>query len=113
MVQASDFYEIIASSNEFCGSANPGSCSKFDSENGSWLKSLPQSDRFIGDIDLPEGMYTCITMSRPVCDSLRGNPDQEPLLQESKRRFVLFPIQYPEVNTSNDFIRLNADNELM
>jgi len=25
--------------------------------------------------------------------------DQEPLLIETKRRFVLFPIQYPEVRT--------------
>ncbi|EJD01448.1 ribonucleotide reductase small subunit [Fomitiporia mediterranea MF3/22] len=33
--------------------------------------------RFVGDVDLPE--------------------DQEPLLVESKRRFVLFPIQYHEI----------------
>lgn len=33
--------------------------------------------RFVGDIDLPES--------------------QEPLLMESKRRFVLFPIQYHEI----------------
>ncbi|KAI5119890.1 hypothetical protein M0805_003694 [Coniferiporia weirii] len=33
--------------------------------------------RFVGDVDLPE--------------------DQEPLLMESKRRFVLFPIQYQEI----------------
>ncbi|KAH8118581.1 ribonucleotide reductase small subunit [Phellopilus nigrolimitatus] len=33
--------------------------------------------RFVGDVDLPE--------------------DQEPLLMESKRRFVLFPIQYHEI----------------
>lgn len=43
--------------------------------------------RFVGDIDLPES--------------------EEPLLKESKRRFVLFPIQYNEVSihplTSEDF----------
>ncbi|GLB33688.1 putative ribonucleotide reductase small subunit [Lyophyllum shimeji] len=33
--------------------------------------------RFVGEIDLPE--------------------HEEPLLKESKRRFVLFPIQYPEI----------------
>ncbi|KAK7049620.1 Ribonucleotide-diphosphate reductase (RNR), small subunit [Paramarasmius palmivorus] len=33
--------------------------------------------RFVGDIELPES--------------------EEPLLKESKRRFVLFPIQYPEI----------------
>ncbi|KAJ3567787.1 hypothetical protein NP233_g6137 [Leucocoprinus birnbaumii] len=34
-------------------------------------------ERFVGDIDLPE--------------------EKEPLLKESPRRFVLFPIQYPEI----------------
>ncbi|ESK81647.1 ribonucleotide reductase small subunit [Moniliophthora roreri MCA 2997] len=33
--------------------------------------------RFVGDVELPES--------------------EEPLLKESKRRFVLFPIQYPEI----------------
>ncbi|KAL0582033.1 Ribonucleotide-diphosphate reductase (RNR), small subunit [Marasmius crinis-equi] len=33
--------------------------------------------RFVGDVELPES--------------------EEPLLQETKRRFVLFPIQYPEI----------------
>ncbi|THU96006.1 beta subunit of ribonucleotide reductase [Dendrothele bispora CBS 962.96] len=33
--------------------------------------------QFVGEVDLPE--------------------DEEPLLQETKRRFVLFPIQYPEI----------------
>ncbi|KAL0578978.1 Ribonucleotide-diphosphate reductase (RNR), small subunit [Marasmius crinis-equi] len=33
--------------------------------------------RFVGDVDLPE--------------------NEEPLLRETKRRFVLFPIQYPEI----------------
>ncbi|KAK7695486.1 hypothetical protein QCA50_000122 [Cerrena zonata] len=78
MVQASDFYEIIASSNEFCSDcAGPGPCPKTSFNTDSWLKSLAASDRFVGEVDLPE--------------------DQEPLLQESKRRFVLFPIQYPEI----------------
>jgi ribonucleoside-diphosphate reductase subunit M2 len=35
--------------------------------------------RFVGDVDLPES--------------------EEPLLKESKRRFVLFPIQYNEVSS--------------
>ncbi|KAF5364247.1 hypothetical protein D9756_000736 [Leucocoprinus leucothites] len=68
------------------------------------------SKRFVGDINLPE--------------------EQEPLLKESQRRFVLFPIQYPEIwrfykkaqasfwtveeiNLSNDLMdwstRLNSD----
>ncbi|KXN83734.1 Ribonucleoside-diphosphate reductase small chain [Leucoagaricus sp. SymC.cos] len=66
--------------------------------------------RFVGDIDLPE--------------------EQEPLLKESQRRFVLFPIQYPgvwrfykkaqasfwtveEIDLSNDLMdwthRMNSD----
>lgn len=36
--------------------------------------------RFVGDVDLPES--------------------EEPLLKESRRRFVLFPIQYNEVSAS-------------
>ena len=39
--------------------------------------------RFVGDIDLDE--------------------KDEPLLKESKRRFVLFPIQYNEVRTTRAF----------
>jgi hypothetical protein len=62
---------------------------------------MTQSDRdkkcrFVGEVDLPE--------------SERGDPvyphnhthrmcqDLEPLLVESRRRFVLFPIQYPDVS---------------
>jgi ribonucleoside-diphosphate reductase subunit M2 len=37
----------------------------------------PSRQRFVGAVDLPE--------------------DQEPLLKESPQRFVLFPIQYPEI----------------
>lgn len=39
--------------------------------------------RFVGDVDLDE--------------------KDEPLLKESKRRFVLFPIQYNEVRTTRTF----------
>ncbi|PBL00321.1 hypothetical protein ARMGADRAFT_1006538 [Armillaria gallica] len=41
----------------------------------SYLDDLRQ--RYVGEVDLPES--------------------EEPLLKESKRRFVLFPIQYPEI----------------
>ncbi|KAH9179903.1 ribonucleotide reductase small subunit [Lactarius sanguifluus] len=41
------------------------------------VEELDLRKRFVGDIDLPES--------------------QEPLLMESKRRFVLFPIQYHEI----------------
>ncbi|KAI0036045.1 ribonucleotide reductase [Vararia minispora EC-137] len=40
-------------------------------------RTLPDHERFVGDIQLPE--------------------NQEPLLRESKKRFVLFPIQYNEI----------------
>lgn len=42
--------------------------------------------RFVGDVELDE--------------------KDEPLLKESKRRFVLFPIQYNEVRTTRAFLRL-------
>jgi ribonucleoside-diphosphate reductase subunit M2 len=45
--------------------------------------------RFVGEVDLPES--------------------EEPLLKESKRRFVLFPIQYNEVRTRVDAPLLLAD----
>jgi|SRR6267154_4665148 len=49
--------------------------------------------RFVGDVDLPESMSAnCVNHS-----FLMFYAGQEPLLVESKRRFVLFPIQYHEV----------------
>lgn len=50
--------------------------------------------RFVGDVDLPES--ECYS-SWCVGLCLMSVTDQEPLLIESKRRFVLFPIQYHEV----------------
>lgn len=41
-----------------------------------------------------------LSMKKEVaCTPADTLPDLEPLLTESKRRFVLFPIQYPEVRT--------------
>ena len=51
--------------------------------------------RFVGDIDLPESMLACCSLSCWISCPAIG---QEPLLMESKRRFVLFPIQYHEVS---------------
>jgi ribonucleoside-diphosphate reductase subunit M2 len=52
--------------------------------------------QFVGDVDITEGSHRSLSPS-----ATRSNEDprldQEPLLIESKRRFVLFPIQYPEV----------------
>lgn len=49
--------------------------------------------RFVGDVDLPESRSaSCVSYS-----FLMSHEGQEPLLMESKRRFVLFPIQYHEV----------------
>ncbi|KAF8222759.1 hypothetical protein L208DRAFT_1412967 [Tricholoma matsutake] len=53
-------------------SLKPKPIEKLGSLNGNSLQR-----RFVGDVDLPE--------------------HEEPLLKESKRRFVLFPIQYPEI----------------
>ena len=55
----------------------------------------PSRQRFVGAVDLPECVY-----SYNVEFSLEFIPPaEEPLLKESQRRFVLFPIQYPEVCT--------------
>jgi hypothetical protein len=51
--------------------------------------------RFAKEVDLPERerrLYRSPTTTLTVCRGL------EPLLKESTRRFVLFPIQYPDVS---------------
>jgi ribonucleoside-diphosphate reductase subunit M2 len=54
--------------------------------------------RFVGDVDLPESMSAhCVSYL-----FLMSHVGEEPLLIESKRRFVLFPIQYHEVILSLD-----------
>lgn len=51
--------------------------------------------RFVGDIDLPESLlFSLVKPPKRLSVPYAG---EEPLLKESKRRFVLFPIQYPEV----------------
>jgi ribonucleoside-diphosphate reductase subunit M2 len=50
---------------------------------------------FVGDVDLPERLFACIPTSFQIDPELIA--DEEPLLKESKRRFVLFPIQYHEI----------------
>jgi len=56
-------------------------------------QELDVRKRFVGDVDLPESMSAhCVSYS-----ILMSHAGQEPLLMESKRRFVLFPIQYHEV----------------
>lgn len=51
--------------------------------------------RFVGDIDLPEGMHHLPLMSFLPTQS--HATEQEPILKESTRRFVHSSIQYPEV----------------
>lgn len=52
--------------------------------------------RFVGDVELPESAFH-ITTSILALTYEQCATDQEPLLMDSKRRFVLFPIQYHEV----------------
>ncbi|KAI0049637.1 hypothetical protein FA95DRAFT_1556730, partial [Auriscalpium vulgare] len=49
--------------------------------------------RFVGDVHLPERARLCL----PNHACAQSPLDLEPLLAESKRRFVLFPIQYTDV----------------
>ncbi|KAH8106114.1 putative ribonucleotide reductase small subunit RnrA [Cristinia sonorae] len=88
-----DHFVVIASSSELC-SAEPSCQSAQRRPNGSFkivspipaknyangsinVSSISVKDRFVGEIDIPE--------------------EQEPLLKESKHRFVLFPIQYHDI----------------
>lgn len=50
--------------------------------------------KFVGEVDLPE----CKSSSRAIYSTFLLFAGEEPLLKESKRRFVLFPIQYHEVS---------------
>jgi len=50
--------------------------------------------KYVGEVDLPES--TLCFQSRRVCPN--SHLGEEPLLKESRRRFVLFPIQYHEVS---------------
>jgi ribonucleoside-diphosphate reductase subunit M2 len=63
-------------------------------------QELDLRKRFVGDVDLPESMSAkCVSNL-----FLMSHAGQEPLLTESKRRFVLFPIQYHEVFFSLDHL---------
>ena len=67
-----------------------------DSElESSEREGLDLRKRFVGDVDLPESasFASCV-----IHWLLTVRIGQEPLLMESKRRFVLFPIQYHEVS---------------
>jgi len=55
---------------------------------------LPIRRKFEGDVDLPESMSN---LSWLFFDILTSSLGEEPLLKESRRHFVLFPIQYHEV----------------
>jgi hypothetical protein len=51
--------------------------------------------RFTGEVDLPESERRVSYQSH---DHTHWGKDLEPLLAESRRRLVLFPIQYPDVS---------------
>jgi hypothetical protein len=53
-------------------------------------------NKFVGDVDLPESLSTIYAL-RWYHINLSLFSGEEPLLKESRRRFVLFPIQYHEV----------------
>lgn len=53
--------------------------------------------QFVGDVDITEGLFVARCIRKGSLNVMLYL-DQEPLLIESKRRFVLFPIQYPEVD---------------
>lgn len=68
----------------------------FEDESKPALTLDELRQRFVGDVELPEGTPKS-TRLNVFPDLAHVLSDQEPLLMETKRRFVLFPIQYPEV----------------
>jgi hypothetical protein len=54
-----------------------------------------EDDWFVDYVDLPEGIH----LPFPPDDILPMNLllEMEPLLMQTKKRFVLYPIQYPDV----------------
>ena len=65
------------------------------SESPESEQDLPDK-RWVGEVDLPERKLSDF-LSPVACLTRIRRADMEPLLMESKRRFVLFPIQYHEV----------------
>ena len=63
--------------------------------------------KFVGEVDLHESTSHCDSYRYILTSVL----DEEPLLRESKRRFVLFPIQYHEVCT--DAVSIQVPTELL
>ena len=62
--------------------------------------TLPDFRRkFVGEIDLPESSSLLVSTATSTLTYLL--PGEEPLLKESRRRFVLFPIQYHEVRNKH------------
>lgn len=69
-------------------------------------QELDPRKRFVGDVDLPQSMSAnCVSYL-----FLMSHAGQEPLLMESKRRFVLFPIQYHEVTFLLNHLLSQADD---
>ena len=114
-----DNLTLIASSNEFCASCGGANCGGASSSAFTCLQSLDISEKlkdklvvtepesktrtttrvkkWVGEVDLPESaFFTSLHILAVLHTSSRV--DMEPLLQENKRRFVLFPIQYPDVS---------------
>ena len=59
------------------------------------------NERFIGEVELPERTFAA---PMPGDKAAHGHVDMEPLLMETNRRFVLFPIQYNEASTPYSYM---------
>lgn len=66
-----------------------------EEEDDSWR------NRWVGEVDLPESEQLQYLTIHPHAHTTTPRVGQEPLLIESKRRFVLFPIQYHEVRVGS------------
>lgn len=59
--------------------------------------------RWVGEVDLPERQLSFLSTATSWRLHVLAPSDMEPILVESKRRFVLFPIQYHEVCRASFF----------
>ncbi len=93
--------KALPSGNEFSTPATVGSSSSelsFTSSSSSVSSSDDQSVEN-NDIDAAQNQVQKITVTEHRRKELAGELLPEPLLEENPGRFVLFPIQNPEVST--------------
>lgn len=91
--------KALPSGNEFSTPATVGSSSSELSFTSSSSVSSDEQSVENNDIDAPENQAQKTIVTEHRRKELAGELLPEPLLEENPGRFVLFPIQNPEVST--------------